>query len=81
MFGLTAKQSYCLAACFSDGYSEAEVGRWLGISRSAVAQHIRRACDKLANLGLPCPKPYGRGSRAELRAVLPAVVLKGDDPR
>jgi hypothetical protein len=72
-FRLTHLQAYVLVKCYHDGYTCATVARWLGKKRSAIAQAIRLACDKLIRQGLPRPRPYGRGSRRQLRAVLPSV--------
>jgi len=66
--GLTDAERYAVVACYHEGYPAATVAAWLGVGRTAVAGAIRRASDKLAAVGLPRPRPYGRGSRDELRA-------------
>jgi DNA-directed RNA polymerase specialized sigma24 family protein len=73
MYGLTSREQYILAAAYSDGVPEEELAERLGCSRQAVAATIRRASDKLARQGLPRPRPYGRGSRAELREIFPPL--------
>ena len=64
---------YCLAACYSDGSTPAEVGERIGKSADAVESVIRRASEKLAAAGLPRPRPYGVGSRAEFRRAFPML--------
>jgi hypothetical protein len=71
---LTELERHILASCYSDGYSEADVAGFLGVPAGAVRQTLRRACNKVVAAGLPRPRPYGRGSREELRAAVPALV-------
>ena len=73
MFGLTPLEQHCLIKCYHEGHTESQVAEWLGKSRKAIAMVIRRASDKLARQGLPRPRPYGRGSREELRSMFPML--------
>jgi len=70
---LTPLERWTLIRCYSDGHSEAEVAGWRGVSQQAVDGVLRRAAAKLVAAGFPRPRPYGRGSRAELRRMLPGV--------
>ena len=72
-FGLTHLQAYVLVKCYHEGETCETVARWLGKKRSIIAKSICAACDKLVRQGLPRPRPYGRGSRRQLRAFLPSV--------
>ena len=71
--GLTKRQAYVLSACYSDGHTMATAAECLGVSPAAVSSVVRRAKATLAARGFPEPKPSGRGSRAELRRVLPGL--------
>jgi len=73
MFGLTPLEKHCLIKCYHEGHTESQVGEWLGKSRKAIAMVIHRACAKLVRQGLPRPRPYGRGSREELRSMFPML--------
>jgi len=70
---LTPLQAYVLGKCYSDGYSVGDVAEHLGIRREAVSRCLTAACDRVVRQGYPHPKPYGRGSREELRRLLPGV--------
>ena len=72
-FGLTQLEWLALIGCYSDGLTEAAFAELHKITESSVKHAIRRACDKIVSLGMPHPKPYGRGSRAEIRAVCPSI--------
>ena len=73
MFGLSPLETHCLIWCFHEGFTAAEVAHSINRSTHAVNDAIKRACDKIVAQGLPRPKPYGRGSRAELMAWFPRV--------
>lgn len=70
---LTKRERDLLAACYSDGLGEQEIADRLGTSRESVARSLRWACDKLERAGYPRPRPYGRGTQAELRRVCPWI--------
>jgi DNA-directed RNA polymerase specialized sigma24 family protein len=70
---LTIREQQALAACYSDGHDAVTAGRLLGVSPDRVRKAILRASDKLAAAGLPRPRPYGRGSRRELRRIMPGI--------
>ena len=70
---LSDRQKYALTECYSEGIQQSLVALRLGVSTRAVERLLKRAGDRLASAGLPRPKPYGRGNRAELRRAIPAL--------
>jgi hypothetical protein len=74
ILGLTERQALALILCYCEGNSTSQVAQWWRCHPGAIESLIRRASKSLVKRGLPCPKPYGRGSRAELRAAFPGLV-------
>ena len=70
---LSGREEVVLTRCYSDGASEADVAEVLGIDRKTIHRLLASACRKIMEHGLPQPKPYGRGSRLHLRAILPGL--------
>lgn len=52
---LTEKQRYVIVAVYHEGYTEATVADWLGMTQSGIAKLLGRARAKLRRLGLPMP--------------------------
>src|ERR1035437_9559607 len=71
--GLTERQALVLIACYCEGNSTEQVAEWWRVAPQTIRRHLKRACTNLVKRGLPCPQPYGRGSRAELRAAFPGL--------
>jgi len=71
--GLTPRQMEVIAAVYSDGHTLATVAGWWRVSPSTVRDVLRQAKRTLAARGFSMPRPYGRGSRAAVRELLPGV--------
>lgn len=70
---LTALQAYVVAAIGCDGLTTADVASRLRVTPQAVSRVWNRASNRLVAVGLPAPRPWGRGSREELRRAVPAL--------
>jgi len=71
--GLTDLQRYVVERIGSDGLTAADVAVLLDVTPQAVRRVWARASDRLVAAGLPAPRPWGRGSRRELRLAIPAL--------
>lgn len=73
MFGLTDRQERAVVMVYHDGRTPGEVAELLGCDCRSVKFLLARACEKLESQGLPRPQHYGRGSRREIRQIVPGM--------
>ena len=71
--GLTARQTYCMAAYYHDGLTQAEIADQLGVERSGVAKEIISGNAKLAMLGME-PKRAKIAGRPKLIHLDPEIM-------